>query len=213
MYSFSDFSTCSLIQAKKNAQKSKRIEAKYAFLPERLSNVLQFLYEEKLHIVCHDTTCHFSYRNLYYDTKDFLLFKHWFDPEKVRIRARIYQDDYISWEVNRKKYGVLYKNKKHVNAVPSVYQYDDLQLFPQLYTMYQRVSFVDPSYHVRYTIDTDIQCALYTDTTDTVSYGCMILEVKADHSRIIDINSRLPSFLRKNSFSKYEYAVRYLSLV
>lgn len=196
-----------------------RIDTKYLLSIEELSHILENLPGEYKVLEVENARIS-RYETLYFDTEDkqFYLAHHNKHANRFKVRVRRYvENDLIFLEVKEKtnKKVTLKKRIKLPffaedlaslkGTIPAdLLPLDEIQLKPQLWTLFRRITLVNPILRERVTIDLDLH--LKNTENEMKCDDLVIVELKRDKenanlSPIIDLMKML--HIKEAGFSKY----------
>jgi hypothetical protein len=203
-----------------NVQLMNRIDKKYVFSAARLQYFLSRLYGG-YNVLEIDNLRSFSYATTYFDTDDFLFFKHQVTGklERNKVRHRLYENSGAAFlEVKRRtntnrtiKWRIEAENKAGLKIsgssgefVSGLITVNPDQLMPVLLNNFNRITLVNSGFSERVTIDYNIS---FTDTNSSKAefpYLAIVEIKKEDHtSRSIVENILKEMSVRPTGFSKY----------
>lgn len=162
-----------------------------------------------------------NYLTEYYDTEDFVFYRHHHNKKnnRLKLRFRSYVNSEIDYfEIKRKKNGKTLKDRKkifknelnlHLESFKTKHNYQ-IEIETKLFTQFNRVTFVDHSKTERVTLDFNLK--FYIDDTTSNLSDIVVLELKQER---LNRNSSLFKILRnknirKSKFSKYFVGVNLL---
>lgn len=201
-----------------------RIDTKYIMSKAQLVELLNGIKDDQ-YVLQIDNVRIFTYRTIYFDTKDFQFYKdhHNGCVNRIKVRSREYIESKLSfYEIKRKLYGT--RTDKQRKIIPNLYhdvpsddynliQYKRLKNQPiekKLTNNFKRITLTNKKFTERITIDLDI--TLENGNKKIELPELVVVEVKQGKS---DVFSNTVQVLKKlhvhqSSFSKYAIGVSLL---
>jgi hypothetical protein len=129
--------------------------------------------------------------------------------DKLKIRVRKYDDGINYFEIKEKKNWIVIKKREHISEISDNIQYKNYDLYPCIYTIYDRIRFINNDLNLRASIDLNLKFIDYK-YSQKIIFDKFILELKWEKHIIHDIK-RTINFIDRISFSKYKYWIRSLT--
>lgn len=195
-----------------------RIDTKYVLTMSQLSAVLPAL-RPAYRVLEIDGRRQSFYRTLYFDTRDFALYRHHQDGRRVRykVRSRQYVGTPLAFFEVKHKTGPNHTHKERLatpglvtqlNTQVSEFLHDRIPvpadtLEPKLWVDYTRITLVGRNVHERLTIDLDLHFS--TDEHELALPGLVVAELKSEGRSHNSPFTQLmrQQLIRTSSFSKY----------
>lgn len=197
-----------------------RVDTKFFFEENYLDDILSSIYEA-YSIIDYGHGLINNYFTEYFDTKDFLFYKHHHNRKnkRLKLRFRSYVNSEIDYfEVKKKIYKRTVKERKKIEKE---FLDDNLELFrikrniedeieTKLFTKFNRITFVNNDKSERVTLDFNLEFLI--DEKNVKLPNIIILELKQER---LNRTSKLFKILRdknirKSKFSKYFVGVNLL---
>lgn len=211
----SEFKTISLAEMD-SARLLNRFDNKYYFHIDKINHVLSQITKHYKLLEVDGIKLH-QYESIYFDTDDFLLFRHHHNGllNRNKIRFRIYQDTQLSFfEIKHKNNkGKTIKHRLKTTDLSlhrecEDFLIDNAQIKPDLLQMkiriyYSRLSFVNFNHCERLTLDCQLLCR--NNNSQQAFPNLVIAEIKknnpSQHSPFTDIMQQLK--ITEGGLSKY----------
>lgn len=196
-----------------------RKDTKYLFLFEDLEKILNIL-KAHYYILTINGKNFSHYKTMYFDTKDYALYKahHNGKLNRYKVRIRKYQDNNlvfleVKFKSNKRrtiKKRILTEDKKNFSEkdnmfLHSAFPYDPDQLFPSLKTSYLRLTLMNFNRLEKVTIDFNLKFRHLNNGRETKLPDIGIIEVKNERHRNHSLLSKLlnDDIIRYQRVSKY----------